>query len=293
MLALRGVDGPDFICVGLPKAGTGWLFDQLNDHPDFWMPPVKEFLYLQKPVTRMRFVKPSGEPRGNSRGAERRVHRQNLDARDHAFLEFAAACSGHERDLERYAKFFDIKGSLLSGDISPPYCALKDDMIEAVGARFPKTRIVLLVRDPVSRAWSRIAMAERDGLFNEALLDNPARFKRYVENNKKIGSIRATEVVERWRRLAPDNPFRWFLFDDIAERPDQTRRDILNYLGADPQKKGADLAPDYNRKADARKLEMNAMSRSVLAEHYADELEEGAKFFGGAAASWPGKYAQP
>jgi hypothetical protein len=35
-------DGPDFLCVGVPKAGTGWLFDQLNAHPDFWMPPVKE-----------------------------------------------------------------------------------------------------------------------------------------------------------------------------------------------------------------------------------------------------------
>src|SRR5215469_17740999 len=44
------VKGPDFICIGMPKAGTGWLYDQLSHHPDFWMPPVKELHYLHRPV---------------------------------------------------------------------------------------------------------------------------------------------------------------------------------------------------------------------------------------------------
>ena len=34
--------GPDFLCVGAQKGGTRWLYDQLQLHPDFWMPPVKE-----------------------------------------------------------------------------------------------------------------------------------------------------------------------------------------------------------------------------------------------------------
>ena len=38
--------GPDFICIGMQKAGTGWAYDQLQYHPDFWMPPVKEIHYL-------------------------------------------------------------------------------------------------------------------------------------------------------------------------------------------------------------------------------------------------------
>jgi hypothetical protein len=28
------------------RAGTGWLYDQLKHHPDFWLPPVKELDYL-------------------------------------------------------------------------------------------------------------------------------------------------------------------------------------------------------------------------------------------------------
>ena len=29
---------PDFLCVGAQKGGTSWLYQQLESHPDFWMP---------------------------------------------------------------------------------------------------------------------------------------------------------------------------------------------------------------------------------------------------------------
>src|SRR5689334_16087334 len=37
---------PDFLCIGAQKAGTSWLYQQLEPHPDFWMPPVKELHYF-------------------------------------------------------------------------------------------------------------------------------------------------------------------------------------------------------------------------------------------------------
>src|SRR5437762_2155968 len=37
---------PDFLCIGAQKAGTTWLYQQLESHPDFWMPPFKELHYL-------------------------------------------------------------------------------------------------------------------------------------------------------------------------------------------------------------------------------------------------------
>ena len=40
--------GPDFFCIGAQKGGTRWLYDQLQLHPDFWMPPVKELHYFDR-----------------------------------------------------------------------------------------------------------------------------------------------------------------------------------------------------------------------------------------------------
>src|SRR5438270_8769299 len=42
--------GPDFCCIGAQKAGTGWLYEQLRSHPDFWMPPMKELHYFDRPA---------------------------------------------------------------------------------------------------------------------------------------------------------------------------------------------------------------------------------------------------
>ena len=45
---MRNPKGPDFICIGAQKAGTTWLYENLNGHPDVWMPPVKEFHYFNR-----------------------------------------------------------------------------------------------------------------------------------------------------------------------------------------------------------------------------------------------------
>src|SRR5207245_8007632 len=46
--SVDGDAGPDFLCVGAHKGGTTWLYQQLDSHPDFWMPPVKELHYLDQ-----------------------------------------------------------------------------------------------------------------------------------------------------------------------------------------------------------------------------------------------------
>jgi hypothetical protein len=46
---------PDFLCVGVHKGGTTWLYQQLDSHPDFWMPPLKELHYLDQLNRRKRF----------------------------------------------------------------------------------------------------------------------------------------------------------------------------------------------------------------------------------------------
>ena len=37
---------PDFICLGMQRSGTKWLYDQLNSHSHFWMPPIKELHFF-------------------------------------------------------------------------------------------------------------------------------------------------------------------------------------------------------------------------------------------------------
>src|SRR6478672_13535169 len=134
--------GPDFLCIGMQKAGTDWLFDQLQFHPDFWMPPVKEFHYFDRRTTpkigratRLLSLSPK-------RLAQKLSARRAWDERDYAFLREASQLQG--LDFQQYAALFRHKGSLISGEITPGYSVLGEEMISAIDHEFPCLKIVLL-----------------------------------------------------------------------------------------------------------------------------------------------------
>ncbi len=141
---------PDFLCVGAQKAGTSWLYRQLEPHPDFWMPPVKELHYLDNLNRTRRFHAPR---RGDERDASFLEDMNNLGARFYL-------------DLDSYGRLFCHKGPLLSGDISPAYSTLTDEIIERVVNYFPNLKVIFLARDPVERAWSQLSMGVRLGMIS-------------------------------------------------------------------------------------------------------------------------------
>lgn len=287
----RGVvRGPDFICIGMEKAGSGWLYDQLQAHPDFWMPPVKGLHYLDDPRPQMKNAKRQLDRLQKRRGGAR-AKRRPSDDRNEAFLHDVIACSGQPRDLERYISFFRCKGNQLSGDVTAPYFMLHEEMIAEIACHLPDVSILLLVRDPVARVWSHLSMAHREGKFDERLLENPKAFRGFLENSNSVRRRSfPSKAVAAWRKSAPAIRFKHFFFDDIANDPANARRKILCYLGADPEKTSGELAPSHNRKAKAAKLPMNAEIKQVLVEHFAEELRACAAVFGGHAQVWKANY---
>jgi hypothetical protein len=285
------VAGPDFICIGMPKAGTGWLFDQLNTHPDFWMPPVKGLHYLGRKNPRMtnatkRLVRSS---RGRSLAWAKG---RDGDERDYEFLREAASYSGQPSNLARYASLFRHKGEFLSGDITAAYADLREHDISEIARDLPQVKIILLIRDPVARAWSRLSMAHRRREFDAALLDDADGLRGYLNSAKCVAEERSlpTRILARWSQHAPKLQFRHFLFDDIQSEPEKVRRDVLLYLRADPDKDSGKIPAGHNHKASAAKLVLTDQVRGILVEHFRDELVACAELFGGHARNWLTRY---
>lgn len=278
------VDGPDCICVGLARAGTGWLYRQLSDHPDAWMPPIKELDYLDRPVPALHAVAKrlarleSGEWRPK-------------DPRDRDFVTAFARLVGQPRDIARYIDLFRIKGDQLSGDITPSYARLDDQMITQIAAHMPNVKIVFLVRDPVERAWSRISLYRRNDKFPERLAEDRDGFLQYLRASETFGDAsRPTQVMAHWARTAPRIAFRHFFYDDLVERPDWLRGEIVTYLELDPAKGGDDPAA-YNPKAErGPKLPLTDAARSALVMHYRGELIACAEQFDEYGKAWAARY---
>ena len=283
--------GPDFMCIGMMKTGTAWLFDQLQFHPDFWMPPIKEMHYLDRGDKIGRNADDILRAARESSRRLKRLTQRPLDERDMQFLEEMASHQSEPLDIGRYAALFRHKGDLKSGDVTPHYGSLSRSIIEDVGRQIPNTRAILLIRDPVARAWSHLAMRNRFDRFDADLLKDPIGFRAYLEGSNKLRRLSfPTEIVRRWEKHAPTIPIRFFFFDDIAERPQDARRNILRFLEADPDKPSGEISPDYNRKSAAKKPELSDDIKAVLVRHFAQELRDCAALFGGHAKNWALKY---
>lgn len=281
-------NGPDFMCVGMQKAGTGWLYDQLQHHPDFWMPPVKEIHYFDRPRGDVRSLKALEKRQAAKRWSVESGWRELVPG-DEVFFERADRAFRNDLDIDAYLGLFEPKGDLLTGDVTPGYSTLAPELIRRIVDAMPALKVMLLVRDPIARVWSQIAMYNRRGKFDLRLLEEPDGLLRFV--NRPPVALRSfpTRIDEKWREALPETQFRVFFFDDIAARPEAVRRDMLEFLGASPDYESP-LTADYNRKAGQSKIEMNETAREVLVAHFRDELLACRALYGETAAAWCQSY---
>src|SRR5262249_24239198 len=256
---------PDFLCVGVHKGGTTWLYQHLESHPHFWMPPLKELHYFDQ----LSRVQCSSSPRCR-------------DERDARFLKSINSLSANPYiDLEHYARLFEPKGPLLSGDISPNYSTLSNDVVRRISRYFPKLKVIFLARDPVERVWSHLSMEVHYQQIKAFDVTDIDEVNRNLLRRGLLLRSYPSAAVGRWKRYVHPDRFRIYFFDDLQRNPAELRRSILDFLGADPDKSGSRVPADYNNWASMEKLPLTDKVRSHLAQFFKKELKTCAAQLGG------------
>ncbi|MGY1780171.1 sulfotransferase family protein [Geodermatophilus sp. SYSU D01036] len=134
---------PQFVLAGAPKAGTTALHAALATHPGLYLSPVKEPKY---------YLTDGGPPaRSGQRGPG--------DA--HSAREWVW------RRADYLRLFDDAPPGTVRGESTPFY--LYDRAAHRrLAADVPGVRVIVIVRDPVDRAWSNWVHLRADGLEPEA-----------------------------------------------------------------------------------------------------------------------------
>jgi hypothetical protein len=210
---------PDFVCIGAQKAGTTWLWHNLGAHPAIWLAPDKELHYFD------RLYVP-----GVREAAERRRRlADEIVASDDP--ERARAQSARiRRAMEPisdawYGAFFaDAPADAVCGEITPAYALLPAEGVGHLLRLSPGVRIVMVVRDPIERAWSQLRMQRRSRVQADGV-PAPGHVPEHV-----LARSRYSVTLRTYRaQVAPE---RLWLgdFDDIARRPELFLRELCAFL---------------------------------------------------------------
>lgn len=158
---MHNLQRPDFICIGAQKAGTTWLYKNLDGHPDVWMPPIKEIHYFDRIRINEALLGEWNIPHHN--GIYNRYIKHLFPPKLNN-IRWLKHYYEYRLSKNSYLALFDDKYSngRVCGDITPGYSTLDESGVnyakKVVG---PETPIIMILRNPIERSWSAAKMMTR------------------------------------------------------------------------------------------------------------------------------------
>ncbi|MDG2273519.1 MAG: sulfotransferase [Halioglobus sp.] len=219
---------PEFICIGAPKSGTTWLFDNLVLHPEIWLPPTKSIQYYSGMVNRRRLKKLWRGLRNKNinRGNARFSLRDSKELAQWKLKYFFWPVPNEHW----YLSLFSEAGAKIRGEIAPSYTSLKRSKIAQIEKVAPNAKIIFFMRNPIDRAWSHF-------------------LHTYIKNGRKdIGKLSDEEIIntldyapsvllsdyvatiDRWGEYFPSDQILVCFFEEIAESPDDLIERLCQFL---------------------------------------------------------------
>ena len=228
---------PDFLCIGPPQCGTTWLHENLQRHPQLFLPEAKQTHYFDRYFN---------------------------------------------RSLRFYGKQFIQGRDRIKGEITPDYCVLTEGRVALIRALMPQVRLILIIRNPVDRAWSaarrifsRLGPEVHDEIyydfFKNDSYDYPGEYDEFMNRGDY------SRILDRWQRHFTQQQMLVLRFEDIAENPKAFLRRVFQHIGVDEDIDWQQLVPNSRINANPE-AEMPDRFRKFLTAQYQENLDRLASY---------------
>jgi hypothetical protein len=190
---------PHFIIIGAPKCGTSWLQGALGQHPNIIVVPDE--------------------------------------------IEYFSSYIG-KQPLEWYLDHFEQQVQVQSaskaspyllGEKSAHYCVMPAEGIQTVRDLLPDVRLVLMMREPVSRHWahtkrhfSKARIAEREG--GDVLSVPRDRLYDFMTRSRNLGEYSA--MIHDWTTIYPADQLLLVAQENALSSPQVTFDAVLEHIGS-------------------------------------------------------------
>ena len=220
----------DFFIVGAPKAGTTSLYHYLSEHPETDMSILKEPNYF----------------------SEKSIKDNDLYYKSYPI-----------KKLSRYHSLFK-NNNLIKGEASVSYLYYKD-VAKSIKAYNSSARIIIMLRDPIERAFSHYLMDFRLGLINDTFENiifqksNLSNSKTYFQQYVKLGEY--TNQIKRYFNEFPSEQILVVDYDDFKKKTSDVVKKVYKFLKID-----INFSPELNNKHNARFIVNNRLLKFLFSK---------------------------
>ncbi|MCI0607232.1 sulfotransferase [bacterium] len=233
----------DFLGIGVQRAGTTWLWRKLRQHPAIWMPPIKELHYFSRATT---YPSPSH--------LSEKYLRDRLFGKEIYHKHFRTLMWGHiGRSIKRhsvrrlrwmsryyfgtyddnwYRSLFKEGEGLVKGEITPSYSILQAEDVAHIKMLFPSLKIILLLRNPIDRAWSQIRFDWTRERFRD--IDDLDQIKAFIDSPKQSLRGDYVRMIDVWSSVFSEAQLFIGFYDELVGNPQKLLSDVFDFLGVQP-----------------------------------------------------------
>ncbi len=224
---------PNFIIIGAAKAGTSSLHYYLRQHPQIFMPFLKETNFFALEGEELNFKNP-----------DQAINQNSITT------------------IEDYQKLFESAAHETAiGEASPLYFYSKK-AAKAIKHYIPDAKLILILRNPIDRAFSCYTHLLREGYetlsFEDSLLiedqrinENWAHLWHYTKGGFYYDQLKA------YYDLFEEDKIGIFLFEDFCKSSITVLSDIFDFLGVDD-----------THKLDLTKQNVSGMPKSMILQKF-------------------------
>ena len=241
---------PHFLCIGAQKAGTTWLYNNLKCNDSVWLPPIKELHFFDY-IFGMRGAgaeRRSQWKKFREKRLAKNMRRLLQRKTDPDFADYIRRLDNERFFTESwYLSMFNgpCAREKIRGEITPQYSTLPERGIRYLRAFLGNIKIIYIIRDPLARALSHLAMMAKNT--HGTVIPSESDWMRLAENPAIQDRGNYKLHIPRWDACFPENNLLYLPFGLIGREPDLCITTVENFLGAKPMDASLLIREEINK----------------------------------------------
>jgi hypothetical protein len=287
---------PDFIGIGMERAGSSWIFYMLASHPDVWVPPIKEIHYFDslslKPEETWRYKKHLKIRIKGKLAPLLKIPEDRPQLFKNTYLEYLSWDLNYftgSYNNSWYKSLFSEKytKNRICGEVTPAYSTISEEIIKNICTNFSDTKLIISVRDPVERTKSALFHFFR-GVKKRQIEKVPQEeLLEWLDQPTVKERSYCSQILDKWEKNSNENQIILIDFNDISRHPEIIIESLYDSFNLDKSFRPAKRL--INEKIFSFKEERYALPNQVIDkifDLYRDERNYMAKRYPSLVKYW-------